>query len=179
MGCPACSQPVPDGARFCPNCGTPLGQRPVPEPISDEERRVVTVLFADIVGFTAIAERRDPEQVKRLIDAAFALLVADVEAHGGVVDKVLGDAIVALFGAPIAHEDDADRAVRAALAMQATLRDFREEHPADELRMRIGVNTGEVLVGTVAGTDYTAMGDVVNTAARLQQVASPGVGARG
>jgi class 3 adenylate cyclase/tetratricopeptide (TPR) repeat protein len=174
MGCPACSQPVPEGARFCPSCGTPLGPLPANDTISDEERRVVTVLFADIVGFTSIAERRDPEQVKRLVDAAFALLVADVEAHGGVVDKVLGDAIVALFGAPIAHEDDADRAVRAALAMQATLRDFRDEHPADELRMRIGVNTGEVLVGTVAGTDYTAMGDVVNTAARLQQVASPG-----
>ena len=87
------------------------------------------MLFADIVGFTALAERRDPEQVKRLVDAAFERLVADVEAHGGVVDKVLGDAIVALFGAPIAHEDDADRAVRAALAMQATLRDFRDEHP--------------------------------------------------
>ena len=115
------------------------------EALTDEERRVVTVLFADIVGFTSLAERRDPEQVKRLVDAAFALLVADVEAHGGVVDKVLGDAIVALFGAPVAHEDDADRAVRAALAMQATLRDFREEHPADEVRMRIGVNTGEVL----------------------------------
>ncbi len=132
------------------------------------------MLFADIVGFASLAERRDPEQVKRLVDAAFALLVADVEAHGGVVDKVLGDAIVALFGAPVAHEDDADRAVRAALAMQSTLRDFREEHPADEVRMRVGVNTGEVLVGTFAGTDYTAMGDVVNTASRLQQLAPPG-----
>ena len=121
-----------------------LEHAPVAEALTDEERRVVTVLFADIVGFTALAERRDPEQVKRLVDAAFALLVADVEAHGGVVDKVLGDAIVALFGAPVAHEDDADRAVRAALAMQATLRDFREEHPADEVRMRVGVNTGEV-----------------------------------
>jgi class 3 adenylate cyclase/tetratricopeptide (TPR) repeat protein len=141
---------------------------------TDEERRVVTVLFADIVSFTSMAEHRDPEQVKRLVDAAFALLVADVEAHGGIVDKVLGDAIVALFGAPIAHEDDADRAVRAALAMQSTLRDFRDEHPADELRIRIGVNTGEVLVGTLAGTEYTAMGDVVNTASRLQSLAPPG-----
>ncbi len=174
MGCPACSQPVPEGARFCPSCGTALTHAPVVEALTDEERRVVTVLFADIVGFVSLAERRDPEQVKRLVDAAFALLVADVEAHGGVVDKVLGDAIVALFGAPVAHEDDADRAVRAALAMQSTLRDFREEHPADEVRMRVGVNTGEVLVGTVAGTDYTAMGDVVNTASRLQQLAPPG-----
>ena len=83
------------------------------ERVADDERRVVTVLFADIVGFTRLAERRDPEQVKRLIDSAFERLVEVVEAHGGVVDKVLGDAIVALFGAPVAHEDDADRAVRA------------------------------------------------------------------
>jgi class 3 adenylate cyclase len=178
MGCPACSQPVPDGARFCPNCGTPQTSTESPillvDAFTDEERRVVTVLFADLVGFTALAEHRDPEQVKRLVDAAFARLVADIEHHGGVVDKVLGDAIVALFGAPVAHEDDADRAVRAALAMQATLRNFREEHPDDAVRLRIGVNTGEVLVGTVAGADYTAMGDVVNTAARLQQLAPPG-----
>ena len=174
MGCPACSQPVPDGARFCPSCGTALTHQLVRELVTDEERRVVTVLFADLVSFTSLAQHRDPEQVKRLVDAAFAKLVADVEAHGGVVDKLLGDAIVALFGAPVAHEDDADRAVRAGLAMQATLRDFREEHPDDNLRMRIGVNTGEVLVGTLAGTDYTAMGDVVNTAARLQQLAPPG-----
>ena len=136
-----------------------------------EERRVVTVLFADVVGFTSLAEHRDPEQVKRMVDDAFELLVADVESYGGVVDKVLGDAIVALFGAPVAHEDDADRAVRAAMAMQRTLSGFRDEHPADDLRMRIGINTGEVLVGTVAGSDYTAMGDVVNTASRLQEAA--------
>ena len=134
MVCPACSQPVPDGARFCPSCGTPLTDAAPAvhlESITDEERRVVTVLFADVVGFTTLAERRDPEQVKRLVDAAFARLVADIEHHGGVVDKVLGDAIVALFGAPVAHEDDADRAVRAGLAMQATLREFRDEHPDD------------------------------------------------
>lgn len=138
-----------------------------------EERRVVTVLFADLVGFTSLAEGRDPEQVKRLVNDAFELLVADVESYGGVVDKVLGDAIVALFGAPVAHEDDADRAVRAAMAMQQTLSGFRDEHPADDLRMRIGINTGEVLVGSVAGTDYTAMGDVVNTASRLESAAPP------
>jgi class 3 adenylate cyclase len=170
--CDSCGQPVPEGARFCPACGAP--QHPVAAALGDEERRVVTVLFADLVGFTSLAEGRDPEQVKRLVDAAFELLVADVESHGGVVDKVLGDAIIALFGAPVAHEDDAERAVRAALTMQATLREFRDEHPADEVEMRVGINTGEVLVGTVAGTDYTAMGDVVNTASRLQGVAEPG-----
>ena len=136
-----------------------------------ETRRVVTVLFADVVGFTSLAEQLDPEQVKRLVDSAFELLVADVEAHGGVVDKLLGDGIVALFGAPVAHEDDADRAVRAGIAMQETLGKFRDEHPADDLRIRVGINTGEVLMGTLVGTDYTAMGDVVNTAARLQSVA--------
>jgi class 3 adenylate cyclase len=162
---------VPDGANFCPSCGVPLVGT---DAASTEERRVVTVLFADLVGFTSLAEDRDPEQVKRLVDDAFELLVADVESYGGVVDKVLGDAIIALFGAPVAHEDDADRAVRTAMAMQRTLSAFRDEHPADDLRMRIGINTGEVLVGTVAGTDYTAMGDVVNTASRLQEAAPSG-----
>ena len=170
--CVSCSRPVPDGANFCPTCGTP--QRVSSRFVGDEERRVVTVLFADLVGFTSISEQRDPEQVKRLIDTVFERLVADVESHGGVVDKMLGDAIVALFGAPVAHEDDAERAVRAGLAMQATLQKFRADHPSDAIEMRVGVNTGEVLVGTVAGTDYTAMGDVVNTAARLQELAVGG-----
>ena len=167
--CEQCRGPLPEGARFCPSCGAP--QRTSHDGPTGEARRVVTVLFGDCVGFTALAEHRDPEQVKRLVDEAFQRLVDDVEAHGGVVDKLLGDAIVALFGAPVAHEDDADRAVRAAFAMQRTLEAFREEHPADDLRMRIGINTGEVLVGTVAGTDYTAMGDVMNTASRLQALA--------
>jgi class 3 adenylate cyclase/tetratricopeptide (TPR) repeat protein len=140
----------------------------------DEERRVVTVLFADLVGFTSLSEHLDPERVKRLVDRIFQQLVRVVEEYGGVVDKVLGDAIIALFGAPVAHEDDADRAVRTGLAMQRALHDFREEDPADPVNMRIGINTGEVLVGTLAGTDYTAMGDVVNTASRLQEVAPPG-----
>lgn len=172
MACPSCSRPVPDGARFCPSCGHALA--PVNPRTGDEERRVVTVLFADVVGFTSLAEQRDPEQVKRLVDSVFEQLVAVVERHGGVVDKVLGDGIVALFGAPVAHEDDADRAVRAGLTMQETLAAFCFDHPADTIRMRIGVNTGEVLVGTLAGTEYTALGDVVNTAARLQELAPAG-----
>jgi class 3 adenylate cyclase/tetratricopeptide (TPR) repeat protein len=135
---------------------------------------VVTVLFADLVGFTGLAEARDPERVKNLVDRCFQLLVADIEAFGGRVDKIIGDAIVALFGAPVAHEDDAERAVRAALAMQATL-DRMAAEVDDAIRMRIGVNTGEVLVGALrAGGDYTAMGDVVNLASRLQVSAEVG-----
>ncbi|MGA1555685.1 MAG: adenylate/guanylate cyclase domain-containing protein [Ilumatobacteraceae bacterium] len=169
MSCPVCSDPVPVGARFCPSCGVPQS-----EPSPEDERRVVTVLFADVVGFTSLAEGRDPERVKRLIDAAFERLLGVVEAYGGVVDKVLGDAIVAVFGAPVAHEDDPDRAVRAGLAMQAVLAEVGAAHPSEAIEMRIGINTGEVLVGMVAGTDYTVMGDVVNTASRLQELAPAG-----
>lgn len=136
----------------------------------------MTVLFADLVGSTALAEAMDPEQVKRLIERCFEGLVDDIESFGGRVDKLLGDAIVALFGAPVAHEDDAERAVRAALRMHETLTASAAD-PHDglpPLQMRIGINTGEVLVGTLVGTDYTAMGDVVNTASRLQSLAPPG-----
>ncbi len=134
----------------------------------------MTVLFADIVGFTGLSEDRDPEQVKNLVDRCFALLADDITAFGGRVDKVVGDAIVALFGAPIAHEDDTERAVRAALRMQETVTRF-DEQTGVGIRLRIGVNTGEVLVGSLtAGDDYTAMGDVVNTASRLQTAAEPG-----
>jgi class 3 adenylate cyclase/tetratricopeptide (TPR) repeat protein len=136
---------------------------------------VVTVLFADLVGFTGLSETADPEQVKNMVDGCFEHLVADIAAHGGRVDKLLGDAILALFGAPVAHEDDAERAVRAALAMQRSLARWADEQLAPALRMRIGINSGEVLVGALrAGGDVTAMGDVVNTASRLQTAAAPG-----
>lgn len=167
--CPSCAAPLPSGARFCSSCG-----HAIVAPAA-EERRIVTVLFGDVVGFTSIAEHLDPEQVKRLVDRAFERLVDDITAFGGRVDKLLGDGILALFGAPVAHEDDAERAVRAALRMQQTLTQYAAEASLDQpLRMRIGINTGEVLVGTLAGTDYTAMGDVVNTASRLQSEAPPG-----
>ena len=135
---------------------------------------MATVLFADLVGFTGMSESADPENVKNLVDRCFARLAADIVAFGGRVDKVMGDAIVALFGAPVAHEDDPERAVRAALQMQATLAEMASERGID-VKMRIGVNTGEVLVGRLqAGDDYPAMGDVVNTASRLQTAAAPG-----
>lgn len=136
------------------------------------------MLFADLVGFTSLSEHLDPEQVKRLIDASFQILVNDITAFGGTVDKLIGDGIVALFGVPAAHEDDAERAVRAALRMQQSLARFAKSRIATAvshtLQMRVGINTGVALVGTVAGTDYTAMGDVVNLASRLQTLAPPG-----
>lgn len=134
----------------------------------------MTVVFGDLVGFTALSETRDPETVKNLVDSCFARLAEDVDTFGGRVDKVVGDAIVALFGAPVAHEDDAERGVRAAIAMQKSVAAHATERNLP-IRLRVGVNTGEVLVGSIqAGDDYTAMGDVVNTASRLQTAAEPG-----
>src|SRR6188472_2758154 len=120
MSCAVCGAPLLEGARFCASCGTPVQRRV-------DERRVVTVLFADLVGFTGLSENRDPEQVKNLIDRCFEGLVADIAAYGGEVDKIVGDAILALFGAPIAHEDDAERAVRAALRMQESVAAYAED----------------------------------------------------
>jgi class 3 adenylate cyclase/tetratricopeptide (TPR) repeat protein len=167
MTCGSCGASAPDEARFCPSCGHTLVARP-------DERRIATVLFADLVGFTTFSETADPEHVKNLVDRCFERLVADVTAFGGQVDKIVGDAIVALFGAPVAHEDDAERAVRAALQMQRTLAVLRQELRVGA-EMRVGVNTGEVLVGALrAAGEYTAMGDVVNIASRLQAAARPG-----
>ena len=167
MTCPACGVPVPEGARFCPDCG----QRLV---VAADERRRVTVLMADLVGFTALSATSDPEQVKRLVDACFEQLVNDITHFGGRLDKIVGDEIVAQFGAPVAHEDDAERAVRAALRMHETLAALAPQLGV-VVQMRVGVNTGEVLVGALrAGGDPTVMGDVVNTAQRLETLAAPG-----
>lgn len=171
MICTQCAGEVPPGARFCPACGHPTSA-------PGDERRIVTVLFADIVGFTTLSETLDPERVKRLVDAWFERLVTDITDFGGRVDKIVGDGILALFGAPVAHEDDAERAVRAALRMQDTLAavaDRAAPGTGPRVQMRIGVNTGEVLVGAMrADGAITAMGDVVNTASRLQTAARPG-----
>ncbi|MDH3707720.1 MAG: AAA family ATPase, partial [Acidimicrobiia bacterium] len=166
MACPSCGARYSEGDRFCSSCGASLAHR-------DDQRRVVTVLFGDLVGFTSLSESLDPELVKNLVDQAFERLAADIVRYGGRVDKVLGDGLLALFGAPVMHEDDAERAVRAALAMQASMAELRRDRGVD-IHMRVGVNTGEVLVGEMnADGDYTAMGDVVNTADRLQKAAAP------
>ena len=148
-----------------------------------EERRTVTVLFADLSGYTAISERLDPEAVKALVDRCLGRLGEEVERLGGRVDKYMGDAVMAIFGAPVTHEDDPERALRAAIGMQAAMGELNERLLADfgvQLALRVGVNTGEVLAGTV-GDAYTVIGDAVNVASRLQTSGSPGtitVGAR-
>jgi len=149
--------------------------------IGGEERRVVSVLFADLVGSTAIAEQLDPEDMRVLLVTYFATMSRAIHRHGGTVEKFIGDAIMAVFGVPVAHEDDPVRAVRAAVDMLATLRAFnasrRAEHPdAIELQVRIGITTGEVIATTDSGDgqDFLVTGDTVNIAARLQQAAPPG-----
>jgi class 3 adenylate cyclase len=162
--CPACRQENPHGFRFCGACATPLAEA---SPAPREERKRVSVLFCDLVGFTGRAEAMDPEEVRALLQPYHARVRQELERHGGTVEKFIGDAVVALFGAPVAHEDDPERAVRAALAI-------RDAVTGDDLHVRLGVTTGEVLVALDARPESgegMASGDVVNTAARLQSAA--------
>src|SRR4051812_45371939 len=161
--CPACGQENPDGFRLCGMCGAALVPAAAPP---REERKVVTILFTDLVGSTARAEGLDPEDVSATLSAYYAQLRAELERHGGTVEKFIGDAVMAVFGAPVAHEDDPERAVRAALAIRDSI--------GEELQIRTAVNTGEALValGAKPGEgDAMVAGDVVNTAARLQGAA--------
>ena len=163
--CAACGHENPEGARFCNACAAPLQ----PAAPRREERKVVTALFADLVGFTSRAEQLDPEDVRALLAPYHSHLRAELERYGGTVEKFIGDAVMALFGAPVTHEDDPERAVRAALA----IRDWAREHE-EELRLRIAVNTGEALIALGSRPEAgegMASGDVVNTTARLQAAA--------
>jgi class 3 adenylate cyclase len=174
--CPQCGAELPPAARFCPACGTPVVE--IPAAPEGKERRLVTILFADLTGSTTLGERLDPETLRTVLDTYFAAMRDEIEAEGGTVEKFIGDAIVAAFGTPVAHEDDAARALRAALRMRRRLEAVNRELRAArdlELEMRIGVNTGEVLaaVNPQPG-EAMVTGDAVNVAARLQQVAQPG-----
>jgi predicted ATPase/class 3 adenylate cyclase len=163
--CPSCSHGNQVGAKFCSQCGAALVTA---EPLAREERKVVTVLFADLVGFTSRAEQLDPEDVRAVLSPFYARLRAELERFGGTVEKFIGDAVMALFGAPAAHEDDPERAVRAALA----IRDWVREQ--GQIQARLGVCTGEALISLWARPGHgegMAAGDVVNTAARLQAAA--------
>lgn len=196
--CHSCGTQPPAGAKFCGECGAKLAPADVPatEPVPSaplspasaaptpalgrDEFRDVTVLFADVSGFTAMSERLDPEAVHRIMNACFDGLGQIIQRHGGHIDKYIGDSIMALFGAPTAHEDDSTRAAEAAIEMQIFLATFAKAHAREAgqtFKMRIGLNCGLVLagaVGTEGRRDYSVMGDVVNIAARLEQMARPG-----
>jgi class 3 adenylate cyclase/tetratricopeptide (TPR) repeat protein len=204
--CPACGKQLPAEARFCDECGrslaAPAPPAPSPAPADADpraytpphlaekilqdraklagERRTVTVLFADAVGSTALGERLDEEAVYDIMRRAVALMLEAVHRYEGTVTQFRGDGVMALFGAPIAHEDAARRAVAAALAMQRALTEYAgavEERHGLRLQFRVGLNTGPVVVGTISDTlamDYTAIGDTVNLAARMEQLAEPG-----
>jgi class 3 adenylate cyclase/tetratricopeptide (TPR) repeat protein len=173
--CPVCDTPTVPGARFCHACGAALdaGSAAVD---STADRRLVTVLFGDLSDFTAWSEDLDPERVGVVTDRVLATLSQAVVDHGGTVDKLTGDGIMAVFGAPTAHEDDTERAVRAAARMQSAVRRLMAEETGGGRRMglRVGLNTGEVLAGVQASLAYTVVGDTVNTASRLSDAASIG-----
>src|SRR5438093_7640225 len=195
MQCPACRHENPEGQKFCGECGARLGAAPetaaparfaspaayTPRHLAEKvltsrsalegERKQVTVMFTDVSGFTAMSERLDPEDVHAIMDRAFEVILAAVHRYEGTVNQFLGDGVMALFGAPIAHEDHSHRALGAALALQRDLGPLREEvkraHGV-EFRLRIGVNTGLVVVGAIGRDlrmDYTAVGDTTNLAA--------------
>jgi predicted ATPase/class 3 adenylate cyclase len=170
--CPSCGRELPGEFPFCPFCAAPLTVQAVRAPL--EERKIVSVLFCDLVEFTAASEAADPEDVRARLRPYHARLRSDIEAYGGTVEKFVGDAVMAVFGAPVAHEDDAERAVRAALTILDAIAELNEADPVLALQVRIGINTGEAVVALGAKPEEgegLVTGDVVNTASRLQGVA--------
>ena len=168
--CAECGTDNPEIAKFCLACGSPLESAPPPQ----EFRKVVTIVFSDLKGSTAMGEKLDPESVREVMTRYFDAMRAELERHGGVVEKFIGDAVMAVFGLPKLHEDDALRAVRAAAGMQRALRDINtelEHRWGITLANRTGVNTGEVIAGDPTTGQRLVTGDAVNVAARLEQAA--------
>jgi len=179
--CPACATRNPATAKFCGECGSPLGHGakapavPADAPHAHvSERRLVTVLFADLVGFTTLSESRDAEEVRDLLSRYFETCRTVIARFGGTVEKFIGDAVMAVWGTPVATEDDAERAVRAALDLTAAVAALGEEVGAPELAVRAGVLTGEAAVNLEAVGEGMVAGDLVNTASRIQSAAPPG-----
>jgi len=169
--CPSCGEENPERARFCLSCGASL----TTDAPAGEERKVVSVLFVDLVGFTDRSDRADPEDVRATLRPYHERVKADIEGFGGTVEKFIGDAVMAVFGAPTAHEDDAERAVRAALRILETIEELRGE--GLDVAVRAAVTTGEAVVALGARPERgegIVAGDVVNTAARLQGAAPVG-----
>ncbi len=201
--CPECGADIPLGRKFCGDCGHDLTEAKPAPPIdysqpqtytpkflSDKilttrsdiegERKLVTVLFTDVANYTSISEKLDPEEVHQIMDGCFKLLMDEIHKHEGTIDKFTGDGVMALFGAPIAHEDHAQRACYAALAMQRVMGEYGEKIEREcgvEFKMRVGLNSGPVIIGSVGNDlrmDYTAIGDTTNLASRMEGMASPG-----
>ena len=193
--CATCGTPVRAKDRFCPSCGTPIAAAQAVRSAATsaslqvtaetdeallEQRKVVTILFADLSGSTPLAEKLDPEELRTILGGYFGALARQIQRYEGTIDKYIGDAVMAVFGAPISHEDDAERAIHAALAMQASilhLNDDLDRKYGVRLALRIGVNTGEVVAGLLAGDvqrAYTVVGDAVNTAQRFESAAPLG-----
>jgi class 3 adenylate cyclase/tetratricopeptide (TPR) repeat protein len=170
--CQICGRESPEGFRFCPQCGAALGVGAPPR----TERRIVTVLFCDLVGFTARSDRADPEDVRAILQPFHALARAEIERAGGTLDKFIGDAAMGVFGSPVVHEDDPERAVRAALRILEGVRELNERTSGEPIAVRVGVNTGQAVVALSQGVTEgeTVTGDVVNTASRLEEAAPVG-----
>jgi class 3 adenylate cyclase/tetratricopeptide (TPR) repeat protein len=208
MNCPNCNSPTPPNAKFCPNCGQPLAAEALPvvqttgvfdpdrylppelaskleasrakDSSMQGERRIITMLFCDVKGSTAAAEQLDPEEWTEIINGAFEHMIRPIYKYEGIVPRLMGDAILAFFGAPIAHEDDPQRAVLAGLEIQESIgpyaKEIRERFGVS-FALRVGINTGLVVVGAVGSDlrmEYTAIGDAINLAARMEQTAAPG-----
>jgi class 3 adenylate cyclase/tetratricopeptide (TPR) repeat protein len=202
LQCPRCGKRLPSAAVFCDECGFRLTAAPEPAPIDysrprsytpkfladkilttrssiEGERKLVTVLFADVAGYTSMAEKLDPEEVHQIMDGCFKILMTEIHKYEGTINQFTGDGVMALFGAPVAHEDHAQRACKAALGIQAALRAYGEKVKKEcgaDFKMRIGLNSGPVVVGAIGDDlrmDYTAVGDTTNLALRMQTAAGP------
>src|SRR5438132_3462235 len=182
--CSSCGTPLRPGAKFCDECGTPVGPErsaaptapTAPTAAPESERRLVSILFADLVGFTSLSESRDPEEVRDLLSRYFDASRRVIRLYGGAVEKFIGDAVMAVWGAPVAREDDPERAVRAALELMSAVHSLGQEVGAPELQARAGVLTGEAAVTVGAEGQGMVAGDLVNTASRIQSVAPTGAG---
>jgi class 3 adenylate cyclase/tetratricopeptide (TPR) repeat protein len=203
IACPECGKVNPLGSKFCNECGHDLREPPKPSPINysepqsytpkfladkilttrssiEGERKLVTVFFADVAGYTSMSEKLDPEEVHQIMDGAFKIMMDEIHKYEGTINQFTGDGIMALFGAPLAHEDHAQRACRAALSIQEAIGSYSEKTKKGygvEFKMRVGLNSGPVFVGSIGDDlrmDYTAVGDTTNLAARIQQIAMPG-----
>ena len=182
VACAACGAANEPGEKFCGECGSPMAGAPPrsapqaanPRGAPTAERRLVSVLFADLVGFTTLSESRDAEEVRELLTRYFDTCRRLITRYGGTIEKFIGDAVMAVWGTPVATEDDAERAVRAALDLTNAVAELGAEVGAPDLRARAGVLTGEAAVNLAASGEGMVAGDIVNTASRIQSAAPPG-----